>query len=250
MRLKMKKSRVLLTIALAGIGVLSAATLAFAAPAITTDTPTPANHVADGRGATACTACHTVTAPVPVPTPEPTVTPTPDPTVTPTPDPTVTPTPDPTVTPTPDPTVTPTPDPTTTPVPTTTVDASGTVRIHVMGRTGHGVKGASVTLVNVATGGSITATAGKHGIVTFRNVPYGKYTATVTLANGHVLKRTFTVKHRRTTFSLKDHHKKGHMKGNCTHDKDSHKAIQHKSRKSPAKVTRAHVERRAHAQKH
>lgn len=240
MRLKITKSKVLLTLALAGVGVLSAATLAFAAPAITSDATPPSDH-SDGRATSACTDCHAVSNPVP----------TPEPTVTPTPDPTVTPTPDPTVTPTPDPTVTPTPDPTTTPVPTTTVDASGTVRIHVMARTGHGVDGVSLTIVNVATGGSVTATAGKHGVVTFKSVPYGTYTVTVTMADGHVLTRTFDVEHRRTMLQLKDHHKKHHAKLHKGHHKDSHKVKSHK-----VHVVKTHTDthvanqHRTHAQKH
>lgn len=105
MKMKIRRKHVLLTVALAAVGVMSAATLAWAAPSITSGTAAPAGHVTDGRDVQACTDCHTVT--VVVPTPEPTVTPTPEPTVTPSPDPTVTPTPD----------VTVTPEPTGTPVP-------------------------------------------------------------------------------------------------------------------------------------
>jgi len=111
MRLKIRKKHVLMSVALAAVGVMSAATLAWAAPNITTASTPPASHVTDGRSTQACTDCHTVA--VVVPTPEPTATPTPEPTVTPTPDPTVTPTPEPTVTPEP----TTTPEPTATPVP-------------------------------------------------------------------------------------------------------------------------------------
>lgn len=135
----------------------------------------------------------------------------------PTPEPTVTPTPTPT--PAPEPTITPEPVPT--PVPTATATVNGTVRIHIMARTGRGVAASTATIVNVATGVSATATADSHGWVTFKNLPYGTYTVTVTLSNGHVLTRTFNVQHHRTTFQLKDH-KTAH------HAAKHHKAVQHK----------------------
>lgn len=120
--------------------------------------------------------------------------------------------PTPVTTPAVDPTPTATPAPHPAPVTTPTVDASGTVRIHVMARTGRGIAASTVTVTNVSTGIVTTATADPHGRVTFKSVPYGRYTVTVVLSNGTALTRTFTVGHRRTTIQLKDHrtHERGH----------------------------------------
>lgn len=107
MRMKIRKKHALIVVALAAVGVMSAATLAWAAPTITSGTTPPATHVADGRSIRDCADCHSVI--VVTPTPEPTATPTPDPTVPPATEPTVTPSPDPTATPTPDTTGTPCP---------------------------------------------------------------------------------------------------------------------------------------------
>jgi len=88
MRMKITKKHVALGVALAAAGVMSAATLAWAAPNITSGTTPPSSHNTDGRALRDCTDCHQVT--VVVPAPEPTMTPVP----TATPEPTVTPAPD------------------------------------------------------------------------------------------------------------------------------------------------------------
>jgi hypothetical protein len=105
MRMKIRRKHVLVAVVLAAIGVMSAATLAWAAPNITNRMTPPASHVADGRSVRDCSTCHKVT--LEVPSTDPTATPVPDPTGTPTPEPTATPSPDPTVTPSPDATHTP-----------------------------------------------------------------------------------------------------------------------------------------------
>ena len=74
MRPRIRKRQVLLTVAIAAVGVMSAAALAWAAPTITGNTAPPSSHVTDGRATQACMTCHTVIAPVP--TPIPVVTPT------------------------------------------------------------------------------------------------------------------------------------------------------------------------------
>jgi hypothetical protein len=107
MGLKIRRKHVLVAVAIAAVGVMSAVTLAWAAPTIYAGTTPLPSHVADGRAARACTDCHTVIAAVP--TPDPTVLPSADPTPTPSVDPTVTPSPDETVTPSPDTTGTPGP---------------------------------------------------------------------------------------------------------------------------------------------
>jgi len=215
----MKKSRTvkaLITLALATVGVASAATLAWAAPAMTAG---PAGESISVQ----------VAADLPTGTVEPTGTVTPTGTV--------------------EPTVTPTPDETNTPA---TVVASSTVRIHVMGRTHRGDSGATVTMVNVATGGSFGATAGSHGWVRFSSVPYGTYTVTATLANGHVLTRTITVGHRMTTLQLKDHRAKtAKMSPAAKKNHDSHMANVNKA-KANSMQSNSHAAAQSHmgTQKH
>jgi hypothetical protein len=116
-----------------------------------------------------------------------------------------------TTTTTPDPTAVTTPTPDTTPV--VTPDATGTasVRIHVMAAHGNGVSGMTVTLTNTLTGTTVTAETGRHGMVTFANLTKGTYTASVTLANGKILTKTFKVGDRNhRTVALKDHRDRNH----------------------------------------
>jgi hypothetical protein len=89
MGVKIRRKHVLLAVAIAAVGVMSAVTLAWAAPTIYAGTTPLPSHVTDGRAVRDCTDCHAVIAAVP--TLEPKVTPSPDETVTPSPDATATP---------------------------------------------------------------------------------------------------------------------------------------------------------------
>ena len=158
----------------------------------------------------------------------------------------VIPTPDttPVVVPTPDttPVVVPTPD--TTPVVTPDTTGTASVRIHVMAAHGHGVEGMTVTLTNTLTGTAVTGLTDDHGMIKFSGLTKGTYTASVTLADGTVLTKTFKVgDHNHRTVALKDH------KAKTDHKHATHKATDHKSAKS-AKAAKAHTTSHATAARH
>ena len=158
----------------------------------------------------------------------------------------VIPTPDttPVVVPTPDttPVVVSTPD--TTPVVTPDTTGTASVRIHVMAAHGHGVEGMTVTLTNTLTGTAVTGLTDDHGMIKFSGLTKGTYTASVTLADGTVLTKTFKVgDHNHRTVALKDH------KAKTDHKHATHKATDHKSAKS-AKAAKAHTTSHATAARH
>jgi len=134
------------------------------------------------------------------------------------------------------PVVTTTPTVDTTPV--VTPDATGTasVRIHVMARHGRGVEGMTVTLTNTLTGAAVTGLTDSHGMVKFSNLTKGTYTASVTLADGTVLTKTFKVgNHNHRTVALKDH------KAKTDHKSATHKIATHKIAKVAKTRTTHHV---------
>jgi hypothetical protein len=112
-------------------------------------------------------------------------------------------------------------------VPTPETTWTATARIHVMGAHGPGATGVTVTLTNTLTGTAITGITDGHGRVAFSNLAKGTYTASVTLANGHVLTTSFRVGHDNRTITLKDHkaHADKHVTKAAEHGRDAVKAI-------------------------
>jgi hypothetical protein len=197
---------------------------------------------ADGWGSTSISPVAAII----VPTPDPTTTPTPDPTPTVDPTETVPPTVDPTETvpPTVDPTETVDPDPIEDPA--HDVKHAASVRIHVMADHGHGIAGMTVTLTNTLTGAAVTGVTDDHGSAKFGDLTKGTYTASVTLADGTVLTKTFKVgDHNHKTVALKDH------KAKADHKHDTHKAAAHKTSDHKSdKVAKADTKHHAQAKRH
>jgi len=158
--------------------------------------------------------------------------------------PIVIPTPGRTTTPTPDPTSTVDPKPTDDP--THDVKHAASVRIHVMAAHGHGIAGMTVTLTNTLAGTSVTGVTDDHGMIKFSDLTKGTYTASVTLADGTILTKTFKVgNHNHRTVALKDHKAKTDHK-HATHKVAAHKTADHKS----TKVAKAHTTSHASAARH